>query len=82
MTGAERRACLDRLGVNVAWLARMTAYSRESARYWCTGDGTTAPPIIDEWLQKIAAWIERHPPPQQSNETIGKRGRRSRRMSG
>lgn len=65
MTPAQRRACLDRLGVNYAWLARMVGYTRPAARAWCLDEyGRDAPASVDTWLSRMAAAIARHPPPR------------------
>ena len=62
MTPSIRQACLALLRWSQRGLAEALGYDESTVRVWMRGGGKP-PPEVDAWLEKLAAFHERHPPP-------------------
>jgi hypothetical protein len=59
------RRMLALLGMTERGLARHTGYSPGAVRNWVQGKAAT-PLLVQAWLEGLAAWWKRHPPPRRS----------------
>lgn len=64
MTPARLRECLSILGWTQRGLAELLLCNNRVVRRWASGDGTV-PERVAAWIERLAAYHARHPPPAQ-----------------
>lgn len=62
MTPERLRECLAALRWSQRGLADALACDERQVRRWAAG--ATVPPSVAAWLERLASYHERHPPPQ------------------
>lgn len=69
MTPTRLRECIEILGWSQRGLARMLGRDEGTARQWARG-ATRIPDDVAAWLERLARFHERNPPPARDrNET-------------
>lgn len=65
MTPARLTECLTTMQWSTMRLAKITGWSEGAVRQWEAGK-VRIPPDVGTWLERVARFVERNPPPVRS----------------